>query len=151
MEFELPQDFKELFELLNSNNVKYLLIGGYAVGIYGYARSTNDIDIFISDEPENITKLGKSLEQFGFGRANLPDALFAQGRSLVEMGIEPMKVQLMNFADGIDFTEAFEQRNVVRIEDIEVNVISRENLMKNKKASGRYKDLADIERLEEID
>lgn len=149
MDLELPRDFKELFELLNANDVEYLLIGGYAVGVYGYSRTTNDIDIFVSDERENIRRLSAALGQFGVASGNITD-LFPKERSLLELGVEPMKVQFMNFADGIEFDEAFAAKNVVQIEDIFVYTISKSHLIQNKLVSGRHKDLADIERLREI-
>lgn len=151
MEFELPQDFKELFESLNANNVQYLLIGGYAVGVYGYARSTNDIDIFVSSDPENVQNLVKAIVQFGFAGVNLTEKLFSQGRSIVEMGVEPMKIQLMNFADGIDFLTAYARRNEVNIEGVMIDTIDKSDLIRNKIASGRYKDLADVERLKRME
>ena len=111
MEFELPQDFKELFELLNANNVRYRLLGGYAVGAYGYPRATNDIDVFVSDDEVNVENLIRCLSQFGFADRIAQDALALPG-SIVEMGVEPIKIQLMNFADGIDFEAAFARRNI---------------------------------------
>lgn len=149
MDIELPRDFKELFELLNVNDVKYLMIGGYAVGVYGYSRSTNDIDIFVSDDSENVRRLSTALQNFGFDSAQLGD-FFVQKRCLLELGVEPMKVQFMNFADGLNFAESFASRNVVQVEDIKINTISRSDLIKNKTATGRHKDLADIEVLKKI-
>lgn len=151
MEFELPKDFKELFELLSTNKVRYLLIGGYAVGVYGYARSTNDLDIFVSDDRENVLRLRKALIEFGAAESNFVGDLFPERRSMMEMGVEPMKVQFVNFADGIDFDVAFAGKNEVRIEDIFVTTIGKGDLIKNKIASGRHKGLADVERLELID
>ena len=150
MEIELPQDFKELFKSLNANNVRYLMIGGYAVGVYGYPRTTNDIDIFVSDDRENVGNLVKALQNFGFGGFDLSN-IFAEKRSLVEIGVEPLKVQLMNFADGIEFEEVFESRKIIAVEDILINTLSKSDLIKNKLKSGRYKDLADVERLNRIE
>lgn len=149
MELELPEDFKELFASLNAHSVRYLMIGGYAVGVYGYSRTTNDIDIFVSDDAENIEQLKHALKDFGFSTEDV-SGIFADPRSLVEIGVEPLKVQLMNFADGIEFDEAFAGKNVVQIEDISVSTISKSDLITNKRVSGRHKDLADIERLNEI-
>lgn len=149
MDLELPRDFKELFELLNANDVEYLLIGGYAVGVYGYSRSTNDIDIFVSDDDENLQRLSAALREFGVDDATSGN-LFPKKRSLLELGVEPMKVQFMNFADGLTFSESFASRNLVQVEGIEINTISRSDLIRNKTATGRHKDLADIERLSEI-
>lgn len=150
MEFELPKDFKELFELLNANDVRYLLIGGYAVGMYGYVRATNDIDILVSDDRDNVAQLIDALIQFGFAKSDLDDEFFMEKRSMLEMGIEPMKVQILNFADGIDFDEAYENRNQAQVENIFVSTINKQDLIKNKTATGRLKDLADIERLEKM-
>lgn len=149
MELELPKDFKELFKSLNANNVRYLMIGGYAVGVYGYPRTTNDIDIFIADDTDNIRNFINALQDFGFVGFDLND-VFVEKRSLVEIGVEPLKVQIMNFADGIEFDEAFQARNIIIVENISINTISKLHLIKNKLASGRYKDLADIEQLNQL-
>ncbi len=146
MELELPRDFKELFESLNANDVRYLVIGGYAVGVYGYSRTTNDLDIFVSDDGENVVNLVEALTEFGFRRSDLI-GVFSERRSLVEIGVEPMKVQLMNFADGIEFDRAFESRKIVVVENIAISIVSKSDLIKNKLASGRHKDLADVDQL----
>jgi predicted nucleotidyltransferase len=148
MGFELPIDFKELFDTLNANSVRYLLIGGYAVGVYGYSRATNDLDVFVSDDPENVERLTKAMADFGFTLSERP---FRTSRSMFEIGVEPIKIQVMNFADGIDFDEAYSRRNPVKVEDIVVDTVSKEDLLRNKAATARYKDLADIERLERMD
>lgn len=149
MEIELPRDFKELFVSLNANNVRYLLIGGYAVGVYGYSRTTNDIDIFVSDDQENTQRLIAALSDFGVGDTDLSQ-IFAEKRSLVEIGVEPVKVQLMNFADGVTFDDAFDRRNVIEVEMILISTIGRDDLIANKIASGRHKDLDDVEMLKNL-
>lgn len=149
MEIELPQDFKELFESLNAHDVRYLLIGGYAVGVYGYSRTTNDIDIFVSDDQKNVQHLIAALKDFGAGESDL-SKIFVEKRSLVEIGVEPVKVQLMNFADGIVFDEAYERKNIIEVEDISISTIGQEDLIANKLASGRHKDLNDVEMIERL-
>jgi predicted nucleotidyltransferase len=149
MEIELPRDFRELFESLNANSVQYLLIGGYAVGVYGYSRATNDIDIFVADDPENVERVIEALDQFGISGTDLK-GIFPKERSLVEIGVEPVKVQLMNFADGIVFGEAYERRLVILVEDVPISTIAKEDLIANKLASGRHKDLADVEMIEQL-
>jgi nitrogen regulatory protein PII-like uncharacterized protein len=126
------------------------MIGGYAVGVHGYPRTTNDIDIFVSDDRQNVGNLIKALRDFGFGGFDLSN-IFAEKRSLVEIGVEPLKVQFMNFADGIEFEKAFESRKIIAVEDIFINTISKSDLIKNKLKSGRHKDLADIEQLNQIE
>ncbi len=149
MEIELPRDFKELFVSLNTNNVRYLLIGGYAVGVYGYSRTTNDIDIFVSDDAENIQRLTDALIDFGISDTDF-SGIFSGKRSLVEIGVEPVKVQLMNFADGVVFDEVFERRTTIEIEEIAISTIAKEDLIANKLASGRHKDLDDVEMIERL-
>lgn len=149
MELELQQDFKELFKSLNKNEVRYLLVGGYAVVIYGYVRNTNDIDIVVSSDRLNAEKLVKALTEFGFADSGLNIELFIQKESLVRMGVEPNKIEILNYLNGIDFEKAYGRRKNFRVEDIEISVISLEDLITNKKAVGRLKDLADIEELEQ--
>ncbi|HMO82215.1 MAG TPA: hypothetical protein PKD24_15670 [Pyrinomonadaceae bacterium] len=151
MDLELPKDFKEFFELLNAGEVRYLLIGGYAVGIYGYSRTTNDLDILIASDVENIKNLKAALFQFLGGETELGEILFENERGILEIGVEPMKIQILNFADGIEFEAAYGARNIVDVEDITIDTISKQDLIRNKTATGRFKDLADIERLERID
>ena len=97
MEFELPPDFKELLESLNRHEVRYLLIGGYAVGIHGYARSTNDIDFCVSGDEDNAEKLVRALTEFGFGSDSLSVEVFTRKDSLVIMGVEPLAVDILNY------------------------------------------------------
>lgn len=125
------------------------MIGGYAVGVYGYPRATNDIDIFVADDTDNIHNFVNALQDFGFAGFELK-GIFESKRSPVEIGVEPLKVQFMNFANGIEFDEAFQSRNIITVEDISINTISKLHLIKNKLASGRHKDLADIDQLNQI-
>ena len=125
------------------------MLGGYAVGAYGYPRATNDMDVLVSDDEANVINLIEAITQFGFAEPISPNVL-SHPRCIVEMGVEPIKIQLMNFADGIDFEAAFARRNILKIEGIEVSTVSKDDLIRNKRAVGRYKDLADVERLEKI-
>jgi hypothetical protein len=126
------------------------LVGGYAVALHGYVRATNDIDIFISSDAENAQRVVRSLTEFGFGDSGLTADLFTQNDSIVRMGVEPMKIEIINFVSGVDFETVFLNRRTVRVEDIEVNLISLDDLYTNKIASGRLKDLADVEELKKI-
>jgi predicted nucleotidyltransferase len=150
MEFELPQDFKELLELLNRHNVRYLLIGGYAVGLYGYPRSTNDIDIVIASDVENANRLVAALTEFGFGETSVSPELFTRKNSRVILGIEPMAVDLLNYLVGTNFEQAFEKRRLVEAEGIQISLISYDDLIANKRSVGRLHDLADVEKLEKL-
>src|SRR6476661_8119977 len=119
MEFELPQDFKGFLESLNRHEVKYLLVGGYAVGLHGYPRATNDMDVVVSDDPENAQRLVKALVNFGFGEAGLSESLFTKKHSLVVMGVEPLAIDILNYLEGCDFEDAHRRRQTVNVEDIQ--------------------------------
>jgi predicted nucleotidyltransferase len=150
MDLELPKDFKEFFELLNANGVRYLLIGGFAVGYYGYPRTTNDIDIFVSSDETNAQRLVKTLKEFAFPTDTLSTELFTKPNSLVEIGVAPVMVEIPNFASGLEFEKAYERRIVGMIEGVEVSMVGLDDLKTNKEASGRYKDLDDLEHLNRL-
>jgi len=149
MELELPQDFKELFEFLNANKVEYMLLGGYAVIAYGYVRNTSDIDVVVSDGEENARRLMRALADFGFGETELRADLFTEPDSVVRMGVEPMKIEILNYLKGVDFKDAYSRRRSVEVEDISVDLIALQDLLANKRAVGRPKDLVDADELVE--
>src|SRR5207247_1034519 len=128
MELELPPDFKELFEFLNANKVEYLLLGGYAVIAYGYVRNTSDIDVVVSDGEENAKRLMKALADFGFGETELRADLFSQPDSVVRMGVEPIKIEILNYLKGVDFRDAYSRRRSVKVEDIDIDLIALPDL-----------------------
>jgi acylphosphatase len=149
MELELPPDFKELFRSLNAKGVEYLLIGGFAVIIHGYVRNTSDIDVAVSSDPENIAKCLEALEEFGFGGPELRDALTPHNKDVVRMGVEPMKIEILNYLNGVDFVDAYARRITRNVEDITVDIISLQDLIANKENVGRLQDLLDVEKLRE--
>ena len=149
MDLELPNDFREFLELLNAN-VKYLLLGGFAVGFYGYPRTTNDIDIFIASDEENAQRLVKALADFAFSPADLSIEIFTEPQSLIEIGVRPLQIQILNFASGLEFERAYENRVIGVIEGVEVSMIGMDDLKTNKEARGRYKDLDDLEHLNRL-
>jgi hypothetical protein len=133
--------------LLNSHQVEYLLIGGYAVGYYGYPRATADMDIWIATEPENAAKVVKVLQAFGFGVEEVTPDLFLQEEQIIRMGMPPVRIEILTTISGVSFEECYAERQVDVLDGIEVNLISLDHLKVNKKASGRYKDLNDLENL----
>ena len=143
---QLPEDFKEFINFLNKNEVQYLLVGGWAVGLYGTPRATKDIDFFISVNDNNLFKLEKALNEFDAPSIDM--AHFKEKGNCFRMGRSPIQIDLINEADGINFTDSYERRNIITIQDVPISVISKEDLIKNKKASGRYRDLADAEDLD---
>lgn len=147
MKIRLPEDFREFLKLLKENKVEYLLVGGYAVGFYGYPRPTGDMDIWISNKRENAEKVNLVLNEFGFSSPELSAELFMLEKSIVRMGVPPFKLEIITFIDGVEFEKCFSEKTTAEIDGVEVNLISLENLKTNKKASGRLKDLNDLENL----
>lgn len=147
MDIALPPDFKEFLKLLRENEVEYLLIGGYAIGYHGYPRATNDLDVWVAIDPKNAQKIVAALQQFGFQTSDLTDELFLQEKSIVRMGVPPMRIEILTTISGVDFEECFQARIETILDGVEVNLISLSHLKQNKKASGRYKDLDDLEHL----
>lgn len=144
---KLPQDFKDFLKSLNAHGVDYLLIGGYAVGYYGYPRATNDIDIWIAINPDNAERMVSALKEFGFDSPDLSASLFLQDKSIVRMGRPPMRIEIITRISGISFDQCYAKRVIDSIDDVQVNLISLAHLKINKKASGRHKDLDDLEHL----
>jgi len=144
---QLPQDFKELLQLLNSKKIEYLVVGGYAVALYGYPRATGDMDIWVAASKDNARKTAKALKEFGFDAPELKEELFLEKGKNIRMGNPPLRIEILTSIDGVEFAECYKSRKTVTIGGIEINFISLGNLRKNKKASGRYQDLADIENL----
>jgi hypothetical protein len=142
----LPEDFKDFIQCLNSNKVKYLLIGGWAVGLHGYPRATKDIDFLISPDNENLKNLQKALIDFGSPPLDIND--FREKGNVVRLGVSPIQIDIINEADGIDIKDCYSRKNKVLVENIEISLISKNDLIINKKSSGRQADLADVEKLE---
>jgi len=143
----LQEDFREFLKLLEANEVDYLLVGGYAVGYYGYPRPTGDIDIWISRSPENAKKVVAVLNEFGFSSSDLTIGLFTLVKSIVRMGIPPFKLEIITQIDGVEFDSCFRRREMVIIDGCNVTLISLADLKINKQASGRPKDIDDLENL----
>ncbi|MCD4709128.1 MAG: hypothetical protein K8S62_15505 [Candidatus Sabulitectum sp.] len=146
---QLPQDFKEFIQFLNDYEVHYLLLGGWAVGLYGNPQATKDIDFLIATDSENIAKLQQAL--LAFGAPSVKNEIFNEKGNVFRMGRSPMQINIINEADGISFKECYEGRNIIRIDGVDIATISRNDLIKNKKASGRYRDLADVEFIENLE
>jgi hypothetical protein len=143
----LPIDFKEFLQLLNTHGVEYLLVGGYAVGYHGYPRATVDLDIWVARNPHNAEKLVSVLKEFGFDVKELSEDLFLEENKIIRMGAPPIRIEVITSASGVDFEECYRKRVTDIIDDVEVHFINLEHLKRNKKASGRYKDLDDLEHL----
>lgn len=146
MEIRLPSDFKEFLRLLHAHRVEYLLIGGYAVGYHGYPRATNDMDIWIAARTENAARMVSVLQAFGFNPPELSPELFLSD-NIIRMGYPPIRIEITTTISGVQFDECYLARILTVLDGIEVSLIDLENLKRNKRASGRHKDLDDLEHL----
>lgn len=144
----LNQDFKEFIQSLNNNGVRYLVIGGYAVAFHGHPRYTKDLDVWISMSPENAANMVKALGEFGFGSLGLKADDFASPDQIVQLGYPPSRIDIITTPSGVDFDTCYKARAQTEIDGVLVNFIDLENLKRNKKATGRHQDLADIEKLQ---
>lgn len=144
----IQRDFKEFLRLLEENSVRYLLVGVYAVGYYGYPRFTADIDIWIAVSNENAVNTVAALKAFGFNTPDLTRELFLQKKSIIRMGIKPNMIVILTEITGVEFNECYARKNRVSIDGVFVDIISLEDLKKNKLAAGRAKDMADLEYLQ---
>jgi len=134
--------------LLNDHEVRYLIIGGYAVGYHGYVRATADMDIWIERSDSNAKRLVKVFKEFGFDVDELNAEIFLEKEQVIRMGVPPIRIEVLTSISGIEFKESYETRVKESWEGVSINIISLENLKRNKRASGRLKDLNDLEHLE---
>ena len=144
----MTQDFREFVQSLNEHNVKYLIIGGYAVAFHGHPRYTKDLDVWVQRNKNNAENLLKALDEFGFGSLNFTIEDFLDHDQVVQLGYPPNRIDILSDLVGVNFEECYSSRVEVTIENVKINFIDLENLKKNKKASGRHQDLADFENLE---
>jgi predicted nucleotidyltransferase len=144
----LSRDFKEFVELLIKNKAEYLIVGGYAVAIHGYPRYTGDLDIWLNPTPENAKSIVKTVNEFGFSSFNLTESDFTKPGNVIQLGYPPLRIDLLTEVDGVSFNECFINRKEVEMDNLIVNFIGYEDLLKNKRESGRLRDMADIENLQ---
>lgn len=143
----LDPNFSEFIALLNANHVEYLLVGGYAVMMHGYPRFTGDMDIWVHATEENARKVLRALTGIGFASLDLEIKDFTAKNNVVQFGYPPVRIDVMTAIDGVNFEECFAKRVVTEIEGILVNLIHLDDLKANKRATGRAKDINDIEHL----
>lgn len=143
----LSKDFKEFIELLRSNAVDFLVVGAHALAAHGRPRYTGDLDIWIRPQPDNITRLIAALDAFGFAALGISAADFMTPQAMVQLGYPPARIDLLTAIDGVTFDECFARRMNVEIGETVLSVISVDDLIRNKLATGRAKDLVDVESL----
>jgi len=141
------QDFREFVTLLIENKVEYLIVGGYAVGIHGHPRYTGDLDVWCNPTRENAEKMLLSVNQFGFASFGLTIEDFIKEGTIIQLGYPPLRIDLLTTIDGVTFNECYENLLKVEIEGLVVDFIGLNDLIKNKKESGRLRDLDDLDHL----
>jgi len=144
----LSKDFKEFIELLNAHNVRYLVVGGYAVAFHGYPRYTKDLDVWIELSAQNADNVMKALNEFGFGSLGLKSEDFLESDQIIQLGYPPNRIDIVTTLKEINFEDCYKARVEVDIQGLKINFIDLENLKHNKRATGRPQDLADAENLE---
>lgn len=145
----LPKDLREFFESLNSKGVEYLVVGAHAVAFHGLPRLTRDIDVLVGTHPRNAQRIVEALEHFGFGSLGVQAEAFQRENRLLTLGVEPNRIDIFTSILGVTFDEAWESRVPGDLDGVPVHFISRQHLVAAKRASGRHKDLGDLEGLGE--
>jgi hypothetical protein len=144
---ELNPDFQEFLRSFVSHDVRFLIVGGYALAAHGHPRYTKDLDVWVWMDPSNSARIISALEQFGFGELGLTPGDFEEPDVVVQLGREPQRIDILTFATGLVFDEAYEHRVEIDIGGLSVPFISPEDLRTNKLATGRLRDLADAAEL----
>ena len=146
----LNKDYKEMLQCLLEENVRFLLVGAYAVAVHGFPRATKDIDFFVWATPENAANLMRALTKFGAPLHDISEADLSSEGVVFQIGNSPRRIDIMTNISGVKFEQAYANKTTISIEGIEVPVISLEDLIANKRASARTQDLADVEKLESV-
>ncbi len=146
---DVQKDFRELLGLFNDFKVDYVVVGAYALAYHGVPRYTGDLDIFVRPDSENARQILLALNEFGFGEVGLTTDDFVKPDKLVQLGVAPVRVDLMTSLTGVTWKEAVAGRVEGLYGDVVVHYLGKKEFINNKKAIGRKKDLADIETLGE--
>lgn len=144
---QLPPDFKEFLKLCLDHEVRFLVVGGLAVVHHGHPRLTLDMDLWMERSVENGKRVIEVLKAFGFADPGITPEQFARDSQIIRMGFKPTVIELFNRLPGVDFAACYERRVFAKIGRLHVPFISLEDLKTNKRASGRLKDLQDLEEL----
>jgi len=143
------KDFEEFIELLNKHKVKFMIVGAYALALYAKPRNTGDLDIFIEGTEQNAGSMLQVLKEFGLESLEITKEDFITEGRVVQLGVSPVRIDIMNHIDGVSFDDAFNRMEKVKFGSTIANFISKEDLIKNKLSSSRLKDKADAEELQQ--
>ncbi len=145
----LTRDFVEFIECCVARDVRFLIVGGYALAAHGHPRATKDLDVWVMTEPGNAERLVQALADFGMDSVGLEPADFLEPDVIVQLGYPPVRIDLITSATGVAFDECWDHRMTVQVGSVEAGFISEDDLIANKKASARPQDLVDVQILEE--
>jgi predicted nucleotidyltransferase len=144
----LNEDYRDILHALSDEKVRFILVGAYALAAHGYPRATMDIDIWVMPSPGNAKAVLRSLRTFGVPLHNITQADLETDGTIFQIGVAPRRIDIITAVSGLDFEPAFQNSVLVNIDGIDVHIPSIDDLIINKKATGRTKDLADAEALE---
>jgi len=142
---KIEKDYEELLKLFNKNKVKYCIVGAYALALYAMPRYTKDMDLFVEPDQDNARKILRALEEFGFKKLGLKEKDFSRKHKIIQLGYEPIRVDILTSIEGCDFEEVWKHKKTFHYGRQKAYFIGRNELVKNKKASRRKQDLADLE------
>ncbi|MBN9382507.1 MAG: nucleotidyltransferase [Chitinophagaceae bacterium] len=145
---ELNKDFVEFLDLLNKHQVDYMVVGGYALALHGKPRQTGDLDIWIDIGEANAAKMQQVIKDFGFGGLGIKEEDFLRENAIIQLGYPPVRIDILNAIDGVQFKEALAHRLNEKVEGVVIPFIGKEDFIKNKRASGRSQDLTDIKEIQ---
>lgn len=146
----VEKDYEELLKLFNSYKVRYCVVGAYALAVHAVPRYTKDIDLFVEPDPENSAKIFAALKKFGFSKIGLGERDFSKSGVIVQLGYEPLRIDIMTSIDGCSFREVWKHKKTSRYGKQTVHFIGLKELIKNKRASGRAQDRIDLGQLKRI-
>ncbi len=144
----LSKDFKEFVALLKKHEAEYMIVGGYAVGVHGYPRYTGDLDIWLNPNVPNAERVLRAIADFGFGSFNLTVADLTKEDNVIQFGQPPLRIDLLTAIDGVTFDACYANRKEVTFDGLSMNFIGYHDLVINKKATGRHRDLDDVENMQ---
>lgn len=146
----LAKDFEDFVKLLNQHHVAYMIVGGYALAFHGKPRHTGDLDIWIQNSENNAENLVNVIKEFGLGSLGLTKADFLQEGYVTQIGYPPLRIDILNSIDGVNFVDAFQNKLLINIDGLDINYIGLRDFIDNKIASGRSQDIVDLKEIKKI-
>jgi hypothetical protein len=141
----LNPDYRDMLSAFSDEKVEYLLVGAYALAAHGYVRATGDIDLWIRPDKKNAQRVMRALRQFGAPLSQVSEDDFVEPGIVLQLGVEPRRIDILTAIDGVDFEEAWQAREEIQVEGVSVYVIDKVHLAKNKEATGRAQDKFDLD------